>query len=71
MEKNNVRSVLISYGIDVMQARKNIGLTQLELPRLVPCSQAIISHIECGYMLPPPHIESAAYDFRDRRMTDG
>lgn len=59
MNKNIVREFLIDYGNEVKTARENISLTQLELAHLVLCSQAIISHIECGYMLPPPHIENA------------
>lgn len=58
MDKSKTREFLIDYGIKIKTARENIGLTQLALARLIPCSQAIISHIECGYMLPPPILKT-------------
>ena len=54
--EQSIRTFLSAYGDRVRTARQNADMTQLELARLIPCSQAIISHIEQGYMLPPPHI---------------
>lgn len=61
MEQQAIRSFLISYGNSVRNARLKANMTQLQLARLIPCSQAIISHIEQGYMLPPPHILKAIH----------
>lgn len=57
--EQNIRTFLSAYGDRVRAARLNADMSQLELSRLIPCSQAIISHIEQGYMLPPPHIQIA------------
>ena len=54
MDEKTIRAFLISYGDSVRIARLKANMTQLALSRLIPCSQAIISHIEQGYMLPPP-----------------
>lgn len=59
MEQDTIRKFLISYGDSVRTARLKANMTQLKLARLIPCSQAIISHIEQGYMLPPPYISKA------------
>ena len=59
MDEQTIRNFLVSYGDKVRRARIKLELTQLKLARLIGCSQAIISHIECGYMLPPPHIKKA------------
>lgn len=58
LEESFVRSYLISYGKNMRKLRKKAGFSQLDVAGILLCSQAIISHIECGYMLPPPHIHS-------------
>lgn len=62
MEQQAIRDFLISYGNSVRNARIKANMTQVELSQLIPCSQAIISHIEQGYMLPPPHILKAIHE---------
>ena len=62
MEQQVTRNYLISYGESVRTARNKAKLTQIALSRLIPCSQAIISHIEQGYMLPPPHILKSIHE---------
>lgn len=62
MNKQEVRNFLEEYGQKVKVLRKKANLSQLEVAKIVECSQAIISHIECGYMLPPPHIEKAIFE---------
>ena len=57
--KNMCRHFLHQYGFNLRAIRENLGLSQLEVAETIGCSQAIISHIECGYMLPPQHIEDA------------
>lgn len=58
-DKLRVREFLSQYGAKLREKRKQIKFTQLQVAEIIGCSQAIISHIECGYMLPPPHIEKA------------
>lgn len=62
MEKQEVRAFLKDYGLRLRNERINAKMTQLQVARIIGCSQAIISHIECGYMLPPPKIETALFD---------
>ena len=64
MEQQATRSYLIAYGDSVRTARNKAKLSQAKLSRLIPCSQAIISHIEQGYMLPPPYFKSTTRDIR-------
>ena len=59
MSKSEVRQYLEAYGNGFRHKRKQAGLSQLEVAHIIGCSQAIISHIECGYMLPPSNIERA------------
>lgn len=56
MNKSDVRTYLKDYGRRFRDMREQSELTQLKVAKQVGCSQAIISHIECGYMLPPPRI---------------
>ena len=56
--KTDVREWLSNYGNELRQKRKKANLSQLEVAQIIGCSQAIISHIECGYMLPPVNIEA-------------
>ena len=55
--KDDCRKWLKNYGDLLRKARKELGMSQLELARKLGCSQAIISFIECGYMLPPLDLE--------------
>ena len=57
-----VREWLSNYGNEFRRKREKAKLTQLEVAWTLGCSQAIISHIECGYMLPPEKIETALLD---------
>lgn len=59
--KEQTRKYLSEYGGAFREMRHNAKLTQLKVARMIGCSQAIISHIECGYMLPPPEIEDALH----------
>jgi transcriptional regulator with XRE-family HTH domain len=61
MNKYEVRNFLEVYGQKIKALRVKAKLTQLEVAKICECSQAIISHIECGYMLPPPHIEKSLF----------
>lgn len=60
--KTDVREWLSNYGNELRRKREKANMTQLEVARTIGCSQAIISHIECGYMLPPEKIETALLD---------
>jgi transcriptional regulator with XRE-family HTH domain len=60
--KTDVREWLSKYGNELRQKRKKANLYQLQVAQIIGCSQAIISHIECGYMLPPVNIETALLD---------
>lgn len=55
--RKDVRSFLKEYGEHFRHLRLKAGLGQLKVANHIGCSQAIISHIECGYMLPPQDIE--------------
>jgi transcriptional regulator with XRE-family HTH domain len=70
MDKSQVRVFLYAYGKNFREMREKAKLTQLQVADAVRCSQAIISHIECGYMLPPPYIEEALIKFYDMRKED-
>lgn len=59
MERVDVENYLKAYGNEMRDKRKEAGMSQDEVADYVCCSQAIIRHIECGYMLPPRHIEMA------------
>ena len=59
MNKRAIREFLAVYGNNYREKREKAKLKQLEVAKIIGCSQAIISHIECGYMLPPEHIEKA------------
>ena len=59
ISKTDVRYFLSKYGEAMRAKRKNAMLTQVEASACIGCSQAIISHIECGLMLPPKEIEDA------------
>lgn len=54
---NVVREYLQDYGQEFKDLRIQAKLTQLKVAKCLGCSQAIISHIECGYMLPPEQLE--------------
>ena len=56
--KREARQYLKVYGKQLRAKRKKLSLTQLEVAHIIGCSQAVISFIECGYMLPPAEIES-------------
>ena len=57
--KDEVRAFLKEYGDNFKKLRYMANLRQVDVAAQIRCSQAIISHIECGYMLPPHHIEEA------------
>lgn len=57
--KCDVRDFLIRYGEYFRSQRKKCELTQLQVANAIGISQAIISHIEQGYMLPPQEIEDS------------
>lgn len=52
MLKAIAHKFLKDYGNYFKQLRLKAKLTQDEVAKSIGCSQAIISHIECGYMLP-------------------
>ena len=52
--KDEVRAFLKEYGDNFKKLRYRANLRQVDVAAQIRCSQAIISHIECGYMLPPP-----------------
>ena len=58
----SVREHLKEYGRKFRNMRHKAKLSQLTAARMIGCSQAIISHIECGYMLPPTRIECALFE---------
>ena len=62
MKEKFIHKLLLSYGDRIRVARIKAGLRQLDLARALGCSQSVISHIECGYMLPPPRIKKAISD---------
>lgn len=55
----SVEAYLEQYGLSFLEKRLRADITQLQLARLLNISQAIISHIETGHMLPPKEIEDA------------
>lgn len=57
--KRETRLFLKTYGKHFRDLRLANNLTQVEVAEMVECSQAIISHIENGLMLPPTKIELA------------
>lgn len=61
-EKSLLRTCLRSYGESFREARIKANLTQLELAHKAGISQAIISHIECGFFMPSSEIESLLFD---------
>ena len=56
--KREARRYLKEYGKRLRAKRGKLKLTQLEVAHIIGCSQAVISFIECGYMLPPAEMES-------------
>ena len=66
MDKYQVRVFLYAYGKNFKEMREKTKLTQLQVANFIGCSQAIISHIECGFMLPPPYIEEALNKFYEK-----
>lgn len=58
---------LKKYGNDFKTMRLKANISQLEVAQEIECSQAVISHIECGYMLPPLHIEKAMLELYKKK----
>ena len=57
--RDSVEEYLKSYGRSFREKRLTAKMTQLGVARRLNISQAIISHIETGRMLPPLDIEEA------------
>ena len=53
-----VRSILRGYGAHMRRLRLGAQLSQLQAAHIVGVSQAIISHIECGYFIPPNSLKA-------------
>lgn len=51
------RKYLAYYGDNFKALRAKTGLSQTEVARELKISQSVISHIECGVMLPPSALE--------------
>ena len=63
--RDRVEEFLKQYGMAFRDKRLSLGMTQLQVARWLNISQAIISHIETGRMLPPVEIEEALHDLFD------
>lgn len=59
IDRYEIRQYLNKYGSEFKNRRIKAEKGQLEVARTIGCSQAIISFIENGYMLPPKVIEIA------------
>jgi predicted transcriptional regulator len=59
VDKNDIRLFLAEYGEVMRSKRHKAKLPQIQVAHFIGVSQAIISHIECGLMLPPKEIENA------------
>ena len=57
MFKELARKYLRRYGNDFKTMREISKLSQIEVAKRLKCSQAIISHIETGQMLPSKKFE--------------
>ena len=57
--RDSIEEYLKSYGRSFREKRLAAKMTQLGVARRLNISQAIISHIETGRMLPPLDIEEA------------
>lgn len=62
MRRHHVEEYLKQYGMAFRDKRLRLEMTQLQVARSLNISQAIISHIETGRMLPPKEIEEALHD---------
>ena len=62
METLEIREYLKEYGARLRDMRIKSKLTQLEVAQFIGVSQAIISHIECGFFLSSDKLESALLD---------
>lgn len=65
--RTEVEKYLLQYGERFREERVRSKMTQLEVARLLNISQAIISHIETGKMLPPKDIEDALIEIYQMR----
>jgi ribosome-binding protein aMBF1 (putative translation factor) len=54
-----VEEYLRRYGEHLREQRQRCGLTQIKVAQSLHISQAVVSHIETGQMLPPKIIEDA------------
>ena len=57
--RGTAEEYLTQYGANFREKRLQSELTQREVAKFLNISQAIISHIETGKMLPPIEIEDA------------
>lgn len=55
--EESIRSFLKGYGNHMRELRLACELKQKQVAKKVGCSQAIISHIECGLLLPDTELE--------------
>lgn len=65
--RESVEEYLKSYGRSLREQRLRSKLTQLKVARSLGISQAIISHIETGRMLPTIEIEEELFKLYARR----
>lgn len=70
METLQIREYLKQYGARLRDMRIKAKLTQLDVARFIGISQAIISHIECGFFLPSDELESALLDVYNNQLTN-
>lgn len=70
MNEEIIRAYLLQYGKKFRKLRKQAEFTQLQAAQCVQCSQAIISHIECGYFMPPPRLEKALLELYQQAQKD-
>ena len=57
--REGIEKYLEAYGLAFREKRLRLKLTQLDVARKLNISQAIISHIETGHMLPTIDLEEA------------
>lgn len=63
--REKVEAFLIEYGECFRRMRYDAKLSEKQVARMLGISQAIISHIETGKMLPPIELEDDLYRIYD------